>query len=313
MVKRIFNFGLILIIGIGITFLACSDENILKNEQVVLSEDEIIEARQKSFENTVAKIKENYYQENEVETRADQVNVSAMLTCDESSDVNVNCVGATTFTITLPISGNNKIYHPSLPPFPCGYNVTMDIKFCQSAGSTNSVAIFSNFQYSFSSPISSACWSWLIAWSALPLNDRLAIRSQIEDDLQPQFEFDFMSLWASNPNNEFSPCPANNQPCGIADHAIKAQYYKASCSKTCYVYARDCEEYYGFLCIKDIPCYSDGCCKRETTYCLNSITQQVEVCHEAYYLQGECTTLLPNAPCVLQLAPCQSTPNCPKK
>lgn len=311
MVKRIFYFSLILVFGIAITFVACSDENNVKNEQNELNAD-FLSARQKSFNQTIAKIQQMYPENAKLESRSDQVNYSSLLTCGADNDQSVNCVGATTFTITLPIPGNNKIYHPSLPPFECDFSVTMDIKFCQSSNANNSVAIFSNFNYTFASPISQSCWNWLLAWSQLPLQTRLEIRTQIEDDLEPQFETAFMTLWASDPNNNFSPCPPNNMPCPLDYHAVKANYYKASCTKTCYVYARDCEDPYGFLCIKDIPCYSDGCCKKETTYCLNTDTKEVEVCHEAFYLLGSCTTPVQNTPCVLELKPCTTTPDCPK-
>jgi hypothetical protein len=312
MVKRIFYFSLILVFGIAITFVACSDENNVKNEQNDLNSD-LLSARQKGFDRTLAKIKEMYPENAQVETRSNQVNVSSLMTCGPESDPSVNCANVPTIPITLPVAGTGTVYHPSLPPMDCGFNIRMNVKFCQSSNPNqiNSVVIFQDFQLlGFINPVSQACFAWLQAWSNLTNDERNQVFRDLQADYQSAFEMQFMELWASDPNNNFADC---DDPCSGQYNAIHAKYYQASCSKICLVFERECEDPWFFLCRKEIPCYSDGCCKKETTYCLNTTTHEVEVCHQAYYLQGECRTPVENAPCVVELESCTTDPKCPKK
>ena len=313
MVKRIFYFGLVLVIGITITFVACSDENNVNNEQNV-ENTKILNARQQSFDQTIAKIKEMYPINGVVESRSNQINVSSLLTCGPESDPSVNCANVPTIPITLPVTGTGTVYHPSLPPMDCGFNIRMNVKFCQSANQINSVVIFQDFQLlGFINPISQSCLAWFQAWGPLTDAEKNQVFRDLQADFQSAFEKQFMELWASNPNNKFATCPPNGASCSGQYNAIHAKYYKASCSKVCLVFEKECEDPWFFLCRKEIPCYSDGCCKKETTYCLNTTTNQVEVCHQAYYFQGACTTPVQNAPCLVELESCTTDPKCPKK
>ena len=267
-------------------------------------------ARQQAFDETIERINKLYNQKQSIELRSDQNLVSRLTECGPENDIHIDCPDLDPINITLPVTGTGTVYHPSLPPMDCGFNISMDIMFCQSVGTTNSVVIFENFNLeSFINPISDECYEWLVEWSNLTLEEKNQVFRDLQADFQSAYEKMFMELWASSPYNEFENCPTDGSSCDLANHAVQANYYKASCTKVCLVFERECEDPWGFLCRKEIPCYSDGCCKRERTYCLNSETEEVEICHEAFYVSA-CTTPVEKDPCVVELEECSDYPHC---
>ncbi len=292
---------------------SCTKQEEIKNNNLSthvkksISENSI---RSKAFDETIKKLRNIYPIKYELDTReAGDIQTS----CGPDDDPQIECAEEAV-TLPLPIPGTQVVYHPSLPPMDCGLVVQMDAIFCKNKGIDNSVITFTNFEFlSFITPVSDLCIDWLIAYNQLPYLERAEVYQKIVADYEAAYELLFMQSWVSDPNNDFDPCPEDGSACSSSYTAYQARYYKSACTKVCLVYDRDCDredQVLGFLCQKEIPCYSDGCCKKETGYCMNSETGEVEVCHEAYYLVGECTNPIPNDPCFIELKPCDTTPNC---
>lgn len=309
--KKNFYLSLVVLLcsTIIVGIVSCSQEESIDSE----NNTQITDSKLLSFNWTVAKIKRLYpeYQKNdsgnaELKTRSSK-------TCGPESDPSVDCGSVPPIQITLPIAGTGTIYHPSLPPMDCTLEISMDILFCTNSNYNNSTVIFSNLEIeSLVSPLSNACTNWLNAWASLSQSDANAVYKELLKDYQAAFELEFMTIWASNPNNEFDKCPTDDKPCELSNNAVQAKYYKASCTKVCAVFEKECDDPWFFLCRKEVPCYSDGCCKKETTYCLDSATGDVKVCHNAYYLQGRCTNPV-ESNCVVELEPCSDVPYCPSE
>lgn len=311
--KKIFISALILLIGITFTFNACNEEvKIYKQEIQDLNNDRSL---QSDIEATISKIKEMYPDLYSDKTESRNLVLMPQMECGRSSDPTVNCVGATTITVTLPILTSGKVYHPSLPPIYCTFIVSMDITFCQSSNPfsvPNTVLIFENFTIStfiYSPP----CLDWFNAWVVIPEPTRSNIVRDLTNDLQEDFQKNFIDVWVSSSLNQYDYCPEGNERCSLLKQLIHAKYYQASCSKMCLVFEVECADPYGFLCRKEIPCYTDGCCKKETAYCLNPTTNKVEVCHQAYYLMGACTNPVASDPCIIEIESCTNNPQCPTK
>lgn len=200
------------------------------------------------------------------------------------------------FDVVLEIPGTGTVYHEDLPPMDCGFKIQMTIRFCKNVSQNedikNNVVIFEDFKFlEVLSPYSELCWQWIAAFMNLSDEEQAEVFKKIKDDFEYAFEKKFMELWVSHPNNQFDPCPEKN-PCHYNLHAVYTKYYKASCTKVCYWFDPDCHP---VLCMKEHPCYKDGCCKVERTYCLDSQTQEVKQCHEAYY-GDDCTVPVEDVP-----------------
>ncbi len=284
------------------TVFACSEEKILVTENSELS---IVEVQENAFHSTIERLQKEYPYTIESSRRRDQS------LCGSQSDPLVNCDEAVIVSISLPIDGTGEIYHPTLPPMECGLNITMDIRFCRGVTFNNSIVTFENFDIvGFVEPISEECFAWLDAWNNLPPSTRNQAFRDVTSDYQIAYENNFMNQWASSPINEFNSCGDDN-PCSPEFAAIQAKYYKASCTKICLVFEIECEDTFGFLCRKEIPCFEDGCCKRQTTYCYNEDTGEAEICQGPTYniIEG-CTIDIEEDPCVVQLESCRDTPTC---
>ncbi|MCZ2101608.1 MAG: hypothetical protein LC107_08740 [Chitinophagales bacterium] len=316
MKKYVFFFS-ILLSGITFTYIGCSDDATTKVDNTAITDD-VIEARQKSFYETIAKIREMYPQDNTTELRNPTIPTNGE--CGPDGDPTVNCPPAASLLITMVVPATGTVYHPLLPPMGCDLKIRMKLRFCTSANPmppppTNSVIIFEDFEIlGYVNPLSSPCLSWgLSLYYNLTSAEQNDVFRAFLDDYQAAFEYQFMSLWAASHLNEFKKCPPENAPCPLSGHAVQAKYYRASCSKVCLVFETECTDPWYFLCRKTVPCYTDGCCKKETTYCLNGSTNEVEVCHQAYYLLGSCTKPASGEDCVIELEECSDIPRCPQE
>lgn len=231
--------------------------------------------------------------------------------CGYQSDPAVNCSNSTVETIELMVPASQKVYHPILPPFDCDYNIRMDIRFCHNLQENSSTIVFENFQlYGLVQPISQECIDYFNTWGDLSPQQRAAVIREMVKDMRESFEEIFMNNWVSDPHNPFTHC--GEFPCSKKNRAVKSNYYEAACNKICLVYDKDCVdgEPAGLHCYKPIPCYSDGCCKKERAYCLNKETNKVEVCHEAYHLMSNCTNGVLTPDCSVEIEPCSQKPRC---
>lgn len=310
--KRFFFIGIISSLILSFVLVQCTKDNIAKldrKESVGITSQPDKSKNLTLIDEAAKRLKKMYSNANKLTMRSS----FQESTCGPEDDGLLDCLDEV-YRIPLSISGTQTVYHLSLPPMDCGFVCSMDVTFCQYIETGQIIVTFKNFSLDeFILPVSDLCVDWISAYMALPPIKRAEVFQEMLSDYEKAYQLLFMQNWVSDPNNDFDYCPEDGSACSSPYTALQSRYYKAACTKVCLVYDRDCDEkdqVLGFLCQKEIPCYSDGCCRLETGYCLNQETGDVEVCHEAVYFVGECSTPIDNQPCFIELKPCTTIPNC---
>ena len=310
-VKKYAIFGMMFTGIVVMTILSCNTEKLANKTQKVEGVEELMEMRKLSFIETVDRIQAEYgsvpsastVREGAVVETECGIEYDKRLICDDNTKV--------TGQVTLPIEATGEVYHPNLPPMECGFVIQMTLIFCAGKNSKASFVTFEDFRFiGLLQPVPPGCWQWFQAFVQLPYEEQAEVFKKVLDDYQNAFEMKFMELWLNDPNNNYDPCP-EEYPCKWEDpHYVHVKYYKAECTKVCYFFDPDlCDA--PILCMKEVACYTDGCCIRERTYCKNAETGEIERCHQAYYVMGECTVPVEgDAYCFFEVEPCD--PNRPR-